>query len=209
MVLNLTNRSTNGYLTTLSQVNDDLTNALDYELEKLKREEKQLQDALRLKTRLDLLQTIDKELKMNNDLSENADFDSLGLDSSSAYLLGSMQAKNALSTNYNLSDSFKTTASLDDKIRLSEESLTKSYLLLDKLNKSLKSSFDDQCLICEHPLNKTTNSPVDTNEFLKKTVYSNLNNNRSYSGIFNNTEPVRPNVVSYIRTKLYIKLMRR
>ena len=207
MVLNLTNRSTNGYLTTLSQVNDDLTNALDYELEKLKREEKQLQDALRLKTRLDLLQTIEKELKMNNDLSENADFDSSGLDSS--YLLGSMQAKNALSTNYNLSDSFKTTASLDDKIRLSEESLTKSYLLLDKLNKSLKSSFDDQCLICEHPLNKTTNSPVDTNEFLKKTVYSNLNNNRSYSGIFNNTEPVRPNVVSYIRTKLYIKLMRR
>lgn len=55
---------------------------------------------------------------------------------------------------------------------------------------------NDECPICDHSVETTNRSPVDTTEFLKKTVYSNLVKSKSSLGFLNNPEPVRPNVVS-------------
>lgn len=63
------NRITESYVRSLSKVNRELQDAFDLEISRLKERERQLQEALRIKTRLDLLNTMDKELKMK-DLSD-------------------------------------------------------------------------------------------------------------------------------------------
>lgn len=185
----------------LAKVNDDLTSAFDLELARLKAEERELQEAWRLKTRLDLLNTLDKELQMG-DLSEQD-----GLATRADIL--------SLSTSggINLDGTSKSQRPLDEMIQLSDESLLKSAALLEQLekrkalNESLSKSHikseRKECEICEYPETMTatnSRSNVDTSEFLRKTVYSNLEANtrrRSSLGYYTNTELVRPNVVSY------------
>lgn len=209
MVLNLTNRTTERYLNTLKQLNTELTSAFDSELDKLKSEEKQLQEALRLKTRLDLIHSLDKELQMNGDLSTTVDEPTTmtTMETSAGLPLAARTSNLMANDVYN--QSFRSTASLDDMIRLSEESLAKSYRLIGKLNESAShkhaAADDDDCLICEKPSQRNdlattktiaiNRSPVDTTEFLRNTVYSNLQTKRSSSKSFTNPVPVRPKVV--------------
>lgn len=196
MVLNLT-RSNDYTNSALVQVNNELRATIDFEMQKLKEQEKQLQDALRLKTRMDLITTMERELQME-DLN---DVD-LGLLQSNSNLRRTMQTDNLFQrtslSNTNLSNSNNmNTSNLDEMIRLSDDSLTKSYLLMNKLNRSSSQNYNnptnDECSICEYP---TNNSPLNTSEFLKNTVYSTTNTTKNPLSYYNVADPVRPNVVS-------------
>lgn len=213
--------TTDTYLRQLTRVNNDLKNAFDFELEKLKDQERELQEALRLKTRIELLSTLEKELQMK-DLSELDNDDLDRVNTRSNFLSSQIDATRILPVN-DIRSTMKSgdqlsatnmsrlsTRSLDDLIQLSDESLIKSYAVMDKLNRSgadrttrhLLHDTTAECEICEYPMSSIENrSPIDTQEFLKKTVYSNLGNTRNSIGFYNNPEPVRPNVVSVL-TKL-------
>lgn len=185
-------RITDAYLRQLTQVNANLTNAFDSELEKLKSQERELKEAMRLKTRLNLLNQLERELQLE-DLSE---LNGLG---TRVNLLNSLTASGEMNAGQNL----------DEMIELSDESLRKSYGVLDKLESNRKRTskhlHDDgdgdgetECRICEYPVDDSNRSRVDTTQFLRNTVYGNLGNStrRAKSLYFNTPEPVRPNVVS-------------
>ena len=112
----------------LQHVNDELQNTFDSEFRRLKEEERRIQDILKLKTRAELLHTMQKELEMDNlstlDTSRN---------NNSALLS---------SSNVNLfqSHASATNTQLNESVKWSDECLNQSQLVLDKLMRDSQSA---------------------------------------------------------------------
>ncbi len=142
------------YLTeSLRRVNDELQSSIDFELKRLKNEEKQLKEFLLLKTRRDLISTMSKELSMDG-LAKNNDL-----------------MTNSFLNTYN--------NNLNESLKLSDDALTKSHLLYDKLN--------------EKYLTETASNLNKSNDVLRQYLLStNFGNQIEQQPI----EPIKPNLVS-------------
>jgi hypothetical protein len=142
------------YLTdSLRKVNDELQSSIDTELKRLKNEEKQLKEFLLLKTRRDLISTMSKELEMD-ELAKNNDA---------------------------LKNTFFNSNNLKESMTFSDNALTKSHLLYDKLN--------------EKYLTETATSLNKSNDVLRQYLLStNFGNQIDQQPV----EPVKPNLVSIL-----------
>jgi hypothetical protein len=206
MVLNLTRSNE---LAELMRVNNELRTQFDNELQRLKEEERALQDALKLKTRYELINTMEKELEVGNLSVAGGGLDDVG--NLRASLASSSLPYHQSSTGYlkssTLNQSVGASGNLDDVIQLSNESLLKSSLVMDKLTNDMThkhSANQFECSICSTPGNHLTTlsqhgnkSSVDTNEFLKQTAFQTINNRRPPSrGDYTIGGYVAPNIVN-------------
>ena len=174
-----TSRSKVDYLTqSLKLVTDELQSTIDFELNKLKAEEQALKGALKLKTRQDLITTMERELEMEP-LYANDYLNHTHLKGSSH----SFSLKNQdLYNSKNLSES----------INISNENLNLSNLLLNKLN--------DECNICSTDLNRSMQQneyQTAAMDFLSQSANSSVL--KTQYNIEDNSEFINPNVVRLIK----------
>ena len=176
-----TSRSRVDYLTqSLQLVTNELQSTIELELHKLKAEEEALKSALKLKTRQELITTMERELEMEplyaNDFSTQTN------------LRGST---NSLYKT-NLNQSLRNTNNLSESIHFSNENLKLGNLLLNKLN--------DECLICSTDLKSTglNDHQTEALDFLSQSATNSLYKNQFGSeDVF-----VNPNVVRIILKNL-------
>lgn len=188
-------------LSELTRVNDDLKTQFDLELMRLKEREKQLQDALKLKTRLDLLNSMEKELAIDNlddgGLSRSRTRSNLN----NSVLFNNTSGTGKLTNSIGLS----TLSTADDLVQLSDESLIKSGQVMSKLTNDLsRTQVDFDCAICgsghdhDHGHEKRSSPvPIDTSEFLRSSVYKTVTTPKTYAVNYTTTGPIRPNVVRF------------
>ena len=178
-----TSKSRVDYLTqSMQMVSNELQATIDVELQKLKDEEKTLKNALRLKTRQELITTMERELAMG-DLNENTATNHF-LRTSASY---DSHALNSL--NQSASQLYQTQSNaskLNESIRLSDDHLRTSRLALNKLT--------DECSICSTDLNQLTlnnTAQVDARSFLQQSAHD-----PTFKNQFADTQEfVNPNVV--------------
>ena len=167
-----TSRSRVDYLTqSLQLVSNELQATIDLEMQKLKDDEKALKDALKLKTRQELITTMERELEMgqlNNFLPTSKSMETQ---------IYQPESTSSLNKSH-LSESIKFSNS---------DPLALSNLLLTKLT--------DECNICSSDMNSLSLSDhqMRANEFLNQSATQPAFKNQFYpdtSGFVN------PNVVS-------------
>jgi hypothetical protein len=209
------------HLTTkLNQVNNDLYYTIESELEKLKEQEKQLQTALKLKTRNELLRSMEKELVMDNggvflqDLTNNNTAlmltNSMNLNQSAENeeqaLSSSTRSYPSLLNNTIQNNNFVSSAishyqtlnlnNLSKSIDVSDDGLRKSNQILDKLIRDYSMNSIENC---DAAYLKSLQG--DLNELIKSAAYSSS---------FKNKYPVdqqnliKPNVVIFFLLKIKV-----
>lgn len=159
----------------LKLVTDELQSTIDLELQKLKAEEQALKSALKLKTRQDLITTMERELEMEPLYADDF-LTQTNLNGSS----NSLYRKK-------LNQSLYNTNNLSESINFSNENLNLSNLLLNKLN--------DECYICSTDLKSTLQHDRQTHamDFLSQSATNSVFKNQN--GVEDSTEFVNPNVV--------------
>ena len=137
-----TSNSRVDYLTqSLQLVSSELQSTIDFELQKLKDQEIALKNALKLKTRQELVTSMERELAFGN-LSENSTSNFLTNSAS----FGATNTYQPLNQS-NLYQTLNNSSNLNESIKLSNDHLNKSLLVLNKLT--------DECHICNTDLTTT------------------------------------------------------
>lgn len=157
---------------TLQEVTNELQATIEFEMLKLKEQERELQNALKQKTRRNLITTMERELEMGN-LNESN-------------LLFTSTFKPSLTTSQTFNQTSKS--NLNESIKLSDDSLKKSILVYNKLL--------DDCSICSANENPDVlqTSKVDAKDFLRYAAQDPTTKNQYFSEQTRN-EIVRPNMV--------------
>ena len=121
----------------LNDINNELTSSISLELDRLKDEEKYLQNALQLKTRQNLIHTLEKDLEMDNLKSTSFNLNTSG---SSPQRLQQLMSQN-IDQNKNLEHYLTHDLNEDCKI-----CSRKNHILINTLlhsNENLRSFFKD------------------------------------------------------------------
>lgn len=163
------------YLTsTLQQVNQEFSSTIDEQLKRLKEEERELQNLLKLKARRELINSMEKELGLDF-LNNSANLSSSQLNSVIlSKSLNNSVNNDLLRSSNSFKDSLENTAN--------EENLRKSEILLRKLNN-------------EHS-NLTSSAGLSAQDFIKRTATNPPPSTTNSLTLNKNVEPIRPNVVS-------------
>lgn len=163
------------YLTqTLQEVSGELQGTINLELQRLKEEEQQLKNAIKLKTRRELMNSMERELAMDN-INNNNDFYS--------------KTFSNFSTRNNLYETTKSELSpknLAESIKLTDDYLQKSHQVL-------------QSLISDYatwsaPNNKQFSASNSASEFLRQSASNPIYKNNYLN--YDKTNYIRPNVVN-------------
>jgi hypothetical protein len=159
---------------TLQQVTNELQTTIEFEMLKLKEQERELQNALKLKTRRNLITTMERELEMGN-LNESN-------------LLFTSTFKPSLTASQTFMNSQLNASNLNESKKLSDDSL-KSILVYNKL-------IDDCSIFSADNLNPDVvqTSKVDAKDFLRYAAQDPTTKNQYFSDQAR-TEIVRPNMV--------------
>lgn len=157
----------------LDRINDELQWTVENELDRLREEERLLQSALKLKTRHELINSMEKELEMDafiRDVTNNQ---------TALMLTATSDLNETRSRNY-VSSALAGYETLNRSIDLSDDSLKKSNQILDKLIQEYSNTLSE------------TSRTATTNELLRSAAFGTDYKNQ-YA--LNQSELVRPNVV--------------